>query len=53
MIQCDLLVQPGDTVRKFNGANDAIGHAILANADRCIIEELVKTVNQHVCVSLK
>lgn len=53
VIQCDLLVQPGDTVRKFNGANDAIGHAILANADRCIIEELVKTVNQHVCVSLK
>ena len=53
VIQSDLLVKPGDVVRKFNGANDTIGHVILANADRRIIVELVKTVNQHVSLSLK
>ena len=53
VIQSDLLVKPGDVVRKFSGANDAIGHVILANADRRIIVELVKTVNQQVRLSLK
>lgn len=53
MILSDLLVNNGDQVRKFNGANDAIGHVILSHSDRTLIEQIVSDVNKHVSVQVK
>lgn len=50
IIQSDLLVNSGDLVRRFNGANDAIGHVILSHTDRSLIEQLVVNPNKHVNV---
>lgn len=53
MILSDMLVNNGDQVRKFNGANDAIGHIILSLPDRTIIEQIVADANKHVRVLVK
>lgn len=53
IIQSDLLVNYGASVRKFNGANDAIGHAIISHSDRKLIEQIVTNVSKHVNVRVR
>ncbi len=50
VVEDALLVQPGDTVRAFRGANDAIGHLIVYHDTREALTAAMQQVEQNVRV---
>jgi hypothetical protein len=53
VIEKDLWVSPGDAVRGFEGANDAIGTLVLKFDDSEVLESTISRINKyikiHVC----
>lgn len=46
VFETDLWVNPGDKVRSFNGANDAIGTLVLRFPDAATLEQAISTIPQ-------
>ncbi len=53
IVQSDILLSPGSPVRGFQGANDAVGHVIITNADRKLIVKVIKNLNRYAMVLVK
>lgn len=45
VIEEDLWVKPGDTVKSFNGANDAIGTLVLRFPDKRVVDEAMSNIS--------
>ena len=53
VVETDLWVNPGDTIRGFEGANDAIGTLVLKFDDSKVLDSTILRINKyikiHVC----